>query len=122
MARCERGYLCQVCGREVEEVRDSDLYLRYVLGEVAADDLHRLPDRHIRCNPVLAQFITDPAFPPVSCPGPFARDSLDPEQVAGEEARVTRAWQWLQRLPGLGLNVADYPLPPADPSDGSSGS
>ena len=34
MAGCERGYLCAVCGQEVEEITESDLYLRYVLGEV----------------------------------------------------------------------------------------
>ncbi len=51
MARCERGYLCAVCGHEVEELQDSELYLRYVLGEVEWDMLHKFPERHIRCNP-----------------------------------------------------------------------
>ena len=34
MARCDQGYLCEVCGAEVEEITESDLYLAYVLGEV----------------------------------------------------------------------------------------
>ena len=34
MAICERGYLCEVCGGDVAELAESDLYLRYVLGEV----------------------------------------------------------------------------------------
>ena len=34
MARCDQGYLCEVCGRDVEAITESDLYLRYVLGEV----------------------------------------------------------------------------------------
>ena len=55
MARCEQGYLCEVCGRDVGEITESDLYLRYVLGEVPPEQLHLLPERHIRCNPALAQ-------------------------------------------------------------------
>ena len=43
MARCEQGYLCEVCGSEVEALTDSDLYLRYVLGEVAPAHLHLAP-------------------------------------------------------------------------------
>ncbi len=111
MAKCERGYLCEVCGQEVAEITDSDLYLRYVLGEVPPEVLHRLPERHVRCNPVLAQFITDPAFSPVRCEGPFAKDALDPAHVAEEEARVTRGWRRLQELPRLGLSIVEYPLP-----------
>ena len=111
MAKCERGYLCEVCGQEVAEITDSDLYLRYVLGEVPPEMLHRLPERHVRCNPVLAQFIVDPAFPPVDCDGPFAKGALDPGHVAEEEARVTRGWRRLQELPALGLTIAEYPLP-----------
>jgi hypothetical protein len=40
MARCDKGYLCDVCGEEVEEIVDSELYLRYVMGEVATRDTH----------------------------------------------------------------------------------
>ena len=36
MARCDQGYLCAVCGAEVEEMTESELYLAYVLGEVGA--------------------------------------------------------------------------------------
>ena len=32
MAKCEEGYLCDVCGQDVAEITDSDLYLRYVVG------------------------------------------------------------------------------------------
>ena len=51
MARCERGYLCEVCGEDVEELVDSDLYLRFVLGEVDPERLHKLPERHIQVQP-----------------------------------------------------------------------
>jgi hypothetical protein len=111
MAKCERGYLCEVCGQDVAEITDSDLYLRYVLGEVPAEVLHRLPERHVRCNPVLAQFIVDAAFAPVRCDGPFAKEALDAAHVAEEEARVTRGWRRLQELPRLGLTIPEYPLP-----------
>jgi len=110
MAKCERGYLCEVCGQEVAEITDSDLYLRYVLGEVPPEMLHRLPERHVRCNPVLAQFIVDAAFAAVVCDGAFAKAALDPVHVAEEEARVTRGWRRLQELPRLGLTIVEYPL------------
>src|SRR5947208_426778 len=110
MARCEQGYLCDVCGGDVGEITDSDLYLRYVLGEVPPEQLHLLRERHIRCNPALAQYIVAPAFPPVICEGFFAKMTLDPAFVAAEEARVTRGWQRLQEIPSLGLAIIDYPL------------
>lgn len=111
MARCEQGYLCDVCGLEVEEMVDSDLYLRYIMGEVTPEELPLSQERHIRCNPATAQFIVDAGFAPVSYDGPFAKESLDGEFVLEEEARVTRAWRRLQELPALGLPILDYPLP-----------
>jgi hypothetical protein len=111
MAQCETGYLCDVCGGDVEAITDSDLYLRYILGEVTPEKLHAMPERHIRCNPALAQFIVDPAFPPVSCAGAFAKEQLDPAYVAQEETRVTRGWQRLQEVPALALPLTEYPLP-----------
>ena len=111
MAKCEQGYLCDVCDADVEEMTGSDLYLRYILGEVRPEQLHVSRERHIRCNPVLAQFIIDPAFEPVACDGPFAKQFLDPAAVAEQEARVTRAWRRLQQLPSLGLPILEYPLP-----------
>jgi len=112
MARCEQGYLCEVCGLDVAEITDSDLYLRFVLGEVPPEQLHQLRERHVRCNPTLAQYIVDPAFqPPMLCDGFFAKQNLDPAFVAGEEQRVTRGWRRLQELPTLELSIIDYPLP-----------
>jgi hypothetical protein len=110
VAKCDEGYRCEVCGRDVEAVTDSDLYLRYVLGEVPLELLHRLPERHLRCNPALAQYITDPGFGPVACPGPFDKAGLDPAFAADEERRVTRGWRRLQAIPTLGLTVPEYPL------------
>ena len=111
MARCEQGYLCEVCGKDVAEMTESDLYLRYVLGEVPAEQLHLQRERHIRCNPALAQFIVDPAFAPAPCEGLFAKEQLDAEYVHEQEARVTRGWRRLQEIPRLGLTIIEYPLP-----------
>lgn len=110
MARCDEGYRCEVCGRDVEVVTDSDLYLRYVLGEVPLEVLHVQPERHLRCNPALAQFVADPGFEPVACPGPFDKTALDPAFVADEERRVTRGWRRLRAIPTLGLAIPEYPL------------
>lgn len=110
MARCDEGYRCEVCGRDVEDVTGSDLYLRLVLNEVPVYGLHQLPERHLRCNPALAQYIVDPAFAPCEVVGDFDKRKLDAEFVAIEEARVTRAWRRLQILPGLRLPLDQYPL------------
>jgi len=111
MARCEQGYLCDVCGDEVAEINDSDLYLRYVIGEIDARALLSAPERHIRCNPVQAQFIVDPDFAPVAVEGPFAKAHLDAEDVHRREDLTTRGWRRLQELKELGLPVSEYPLP-----------
>ncbi len=112
MALCDQGYLCDVCGEEVEDLTESDLYLRYVLGEVSPERLHLERERHLRCNPVVAQFIVDAGFEPVAFDGAFAKTNLDAEYVAQEEARVTRGWRRLQEIRALGLTVIqEYPLP-----------
>lgn len=113
MARCDEGYRCEVCGDDVEDITDSDLYLRYVLGEVDPERLHLLPERHLRCNPTLAQFIADSRFEPVSVEGPFSRAELEAEFVATEELRVTEAYRRLHEVRDLGLPIHEYPLPQA---------
>ncbi len=89
MARCDRGYLCVVCGEEVEELVDSDLYLRYALGEVDPELLHNLPERHIRCNPTLAQFIVADGFPPVEVDGASGHVRVERGQL-DQRAQVDR--------------------------------
>lgn len=111
MARCEQGYLCDVCGEEVHDITESDLYLGYVLGLVRVEELQARPERHVRCNPVQAQFIVDPAFPPITVEGVFDKHLLDADYVREQEDRVTRAWQRLQTVRDQGLSIAEYPLP-----------
>jgi hypothetical protein len=110
MARCERGYLCSICGREVEEIIESRLYLQYVLGDVDADSLHRLPEAHIRCDPVLAQFIVASQFAAPVVPELFSKVHLDPEFVRAEESRVTRGYLRLLDVAKGGLLIWEYPL------------
>jgi len=112
MAQCEQGYLCEVCGADVEDITVSDLYLRYVLGEVDPETLHQSPERHIRCNPVLAQFIVAEGFEPVKIEGFFDKAQLDPEFVEEEESRVTAGYLRLKEVFGVeGLPITEFPLP-----------
>ncbi len=114
MASCEQGYLCEVCGEEVAEIVESELYLRYVIGEVTAAELSGAAERHLRCSPTLSQFIVDPDFEPVVCEGPFDKRTLDPDYVAERERLVTRGWRRLREVAGTGLSIAEYPLAKAE--------
>ena len=112
MAQCEQGYLCDVCGEDVEDITVSDLYLRYVLGEVDPETLHIASERHLRCNPSLAQFIADESFPPMIVDGPFGKRELDPEFVAEEERRITLGYRRLREVFAVeGMPITEYPLP-----------
>ena len=112
MAKCDQGYLCEVCGEEVDNIRVSDLYLRYVTGQIDAQQLLGSPERHLRCNPVVAQFIVDAAFDLVVVEGPFNKTELDADYVAQQELLMTRGWKRLQELYDISetVPVSDYPL------------
>lgn len=109
--RCEQGYLCQVCGLDVEEITDSDLYLRFVIGEVDPETLHTTRERHVICNPTLAQFVVDREFPAVVVEGPFDKRTLDRQYVAQRDSLVTRGWRRLREVRGSELPILEYPLP-----------
>jgi hypothetical protein len=111
MAKCEEGYLCDVCGDDVENLTDSDLYLRFVIGLLDPETLHTTRERHIRCNPALGQFIVADDFAPLLAPGDFDKRLLDEAYVRQREEFVTRGWRRLQELSGLDLAIIDYPLP-----------
>lgn len=112
MAKCEEGYLCDVCGLDVAELTDSDLYLRYVIGLLDPEVLHTTKERHIRCNPTLAQYVVAEGFaPPVVLEGPFDKRQLDPTFVAEQERLITRGWRRLQEVTALGIPIIEYPLP-----------
>lgn len=112
MAKCDQGYLCDVCGEEVEDIRESDLYLRFVTGQIDSQKLLGSPERHLRCNPVVAQFIVDPAFAAISVDGPFSKSELDNEYVQSQETLLTRGWARLQELFEISETtpLSDYPL------------
>jgi hypothetical protein len=111
MARCDEGYICEVCGRDVESIVESDLYLRFVIGKLDPEALHTCSERHIRCNPMLAQFIVDSRFEPVVVDGDFDKRRLDPEFVRQREELVTNGWRRLNDVASSGLPITEYPLP-----------
>ncbi|MCM2372799.1 hypothetical protein [Aporhodopirellula aestuarii] len=112
MAKCDQGYLCEVCGEEVTSIVESDLYLRYVLGQLDAEKLHVSPERHLACNPVLAQYIDDDRFEPVTVDGEFDKRLLDPEYVARHTLRVSRAYRRLREIAASEspISLLEYPL------------
>jgi len=111
MAKCDEGYRCAICGQDVAEITQSDLYLRYVVGQVDPETLHTAQERHIRCNPALAQFIVDDAFEPIAFTGEFDKRDLDPSYVAEQEKLITRGWRRLCEVIDSGEPIIDYPLP-----------
>ena len=112
MAKCEQGYLCDICSGDVEHIYESDLYLRYVIGMLDPETLHTSSERHIRCNPALAQFIVHEKFPPVVDESPFDKRQLDAEFVRQRETLVTRGWLRLCQLAETSdLSLLEYPLP-----------
>jgi hypothetical protein len=110
MAKCEEGYLCDVCGADVEDITDSDLYLRFVIGSVDPETLHTQKERHVRCNPTIAQFIVDDEFPPVVVEGDFAKENLDPHFVTQRQSLITRGWRRLKEIKTGDLPINEYPL------------
>jgi hypothetical protein len=111
MAKCDQGYLCDVCGEDVAELTDSDLYLRYIVGMLDPEVLHTTPERHIRCNPAIAQYIVAEDFEAVAVEGPFDKQRLDPQFVAEREELMTRGWRRLKDVVRLGVPIIEYPLP-----------
>ncbi len=111
MAKCDEGYLCDVCGQDVATLADSDLYLRYIVGMLDPEVLHTTPERHIRCNPSLAQYIVADNFEPVVVDGPFDKHGLDDEYMREQEKLLTRGWRRLNEVAGGDLPIVDYPLP-----------
>ena len=81
-----------------------------MIGQLDPETLHTTRERHIRCNPVLAQFIVDDDFPPLAVDGGFDKRLLDPQYVEEREALVTRGYRRLKELKGLDLPIIDYPL------------
>lgn len=114
MARCDQGYLCCVCSEEVEQITESALYLRYVIGELDPEVLHLAPESHLQCTPTLSQFIADERFQPTAIvPESFAISSLDPDFVAQRRELVSRGYRrlWEIRESRARLQaVKDYPL------------
>ncbi|MBC19057.1 MAG: hypothetical protein CMJ74_02200 [Planctomycetaceae bacterium] len=111
MAKCDEGYRCDVCGENVAGITESDLYLRYVIGHVDPETLHTAAERHIGCNPAVAQFIVDDEFSPITATGDFNKRNMDRCYVAEQEKLITRGWQRLCKLVDSDIPIIEYPLP-----------
>ena len=115
MSDCDEGYNCDRCGEYVENIRESELYLRFVLGAVPLEELPREPERHIRCAPEFAQFIVDPDFAAIECEDDELAKSGLPQEVRLRQERIfTLAWRRLQELAEAGEPVDRYPLSPEE--------
>ncbi|HEU5116985.1 MAG TPA: hypothetical protein VFT74_09950, partial [Isosphaeraceae bacterium] len=81
--------------------------------EVDPETLHQSPERHLRCNPSLSQFIDDPEFEAVVVQGPFSKNELDPAYVAEETARVSAAYRKLREIYHTSRNtpITEYLAP-----------
>lgn len=114
MAKCDQGYLCRVCGQEVEKLSESELYLRFVIGEIDPETLHLSAECHLPCNPVLSQFIQDERFVGGSkAPEGFRTEDLDPEYAKERGSLVTRGYHRLLEIQANRKSfprVQDYPL------------
>ena len=113
--KCDEGYRCDVCGDDVTSIVESDLYLRYVIGEVDPETLHTTAERHLRCNPVVAQFIDDERFEPVHVDGPMSLSNLDRVFVSERRELVTRGYRRLLEIAEWSgdRDLTTYPLPEA---------
>ncbi len=113
MARCDQGYLCRVCNAEVEDIVDSELYLRFIIGEIDPETLHTSRECHLRCNALLSQFISDSRFEPRTIvDGDFSMHSLDSEFVRVRSDLINRGYArlWEIMQDEVGMAVIDYPL------------
>lgn len=111
MAKCDEGYLCSVCGGDVENVTDSELYLRFVIGLIDPELLHATPEKHIRCNPALAQFIVADDFEPIALADEFSKEHLDATYVSEREELVTRGWHRLKEIRSFqDTSILEFPL------------
>lgn len=112
MAKCDQGYLCDVCGEEVTDIRESDLYLRFITGQIDSQKLLGSPERHLNCNPVVAQFIVADEFPAPEVAGAFSKAELETDYVREQEELMTVGWQRLQELYEISEQTPlnEYPL------------
>ncbi len=110
MAKCDQGYLCAVCGKDVGSITESGLYLRFVIGEINSRQLFAEPEHHLRCNPVLSQFIVDDTFEPVVVNNEMGKQNMDAEDVRQREKLITAGWRRLREVHKLNISIGEYPL------------
>jgi hypothetical protein len=83
-----------------------------VIGIIDPELLHTTPERHIRCNPSLAQFIVADDFLPVVVDNQHGKQNLDRDFVRAREELVTRGWHRLKEIQLMtDVSILDFPLP-----------
>lgn len=117
MAKCDEGYMCSVCGKEVPIITESTLYLRYIIGDLGSDVLMSAPEQHIICDASIAQYIVDENFEPIVCDGPADKREFPADHVSEREELVTRGWLRLLEVKHLGIPISEYPLSKIEDSD-----
>jgi hypothetical protein len=122
MAKCDEGYLCEVCGEPVEKLSDSALYLQFVIGWIDSGLLQSRRECHLRCLPTLAQFVEHPDFESVQIEGDFDLRLLDPVLAKQRQDLVSAGYQRLRILERKrkGLSIEDYPLAEAELTPGAT--
>jgi len=110
MAACDEGYPCQTCGQPVKNIVDSALYLHFVLGDVQVHQLFNHPERHLHCEPELAQYIVHEKFEAPEVTGEQDKRRLSDEERMVREERITAAWVRLREVRQLGIPITEYPL------------
>ena len=120
MAKCDEGYLCQVCGQAVKRLDESALYLQYVVGWISSDEIHTRPECHLRCQPTLAQFIVHKSFAAVELSKDFelSKERLDSDFARQREKLVTAGYERLRQLQRnrSEIPIEQYPLSAVSPN------
>lgn len=115
MAACDEGYRCEVCGEPVPNMLDSALYVRYVLREVPLHELFTQRERHLQCDPELAQYIVHEKFATPEANGSACKFQLSPADRQSRETEVTAAWLRLREVIQQRVPITEYPLPCSRP-------
>jgi len=113
LAKCDQGYLCEVCGEPVKSIVESSLYLRYVLGEVDLHELFGKPERHLQCDCELSGYISDERFQQTVACAEAANgngSTTNGTDFVERSARITRGWHRLREVVRSDIPITEYPL------------
>ena len=112
MAKCDEGYLCDVCGQDVAELTDSDLYLRYIIGLLDPEVLHTTKRAPHPLQPDARPVHRRRRFRAGRRRRPVRQTPARPQRSSANRKRlITRGWHRLKEVASLGIPIIEYPLP-----------